>query len=317
MTQQPSTPGLNLRGAVDLSSLSQPAPAAGGGGAGGGAGTPPSGVVVDVTAESLQALVQTSTTVPVVVVLHSARSQASAQLLTTMEQVAAQYRGRFLLGRADVDAHPQLAQVFQVQAVPSTVAVIGGQPLPLFQGAPAADQLQGVIDQLLQVAAENGVTGTVPAPEEQDGEEPAEPEEPPLPPHLQAAYDLIDAGDLDGAAAGLEQHMRENPGDSEARAGLAQVDLLRRLDGVDPVTALTAARDAAPGDLDVQFVAADVELSTGQAAAAYGRLLAAVRATAGDDRDRARERLVELFLLAAPDDADVLKARRDLSFALY
>jgi putative thioredoxin len=316
MTQQPSTPGLNLRGAVDLSSLSQPAGATPGAPGAGAGGAPTSAAVVDVTVETLESLVQRSTSVPVVVVLHSARSQASGQLLATMQELADSYRGRFLLGRADVDASPQLAQVFQVQAVPSTVAVLGGQPMPLFQGSPTSEQIRGVLDQVLEAAAQNGITGTVDV-GEPEGEEPAEPEEPPLPAHLQAAYDLIDAGDLDGAAAGLEQHMRENPGDAEARAGLAPVALLRRLEGLDPAATLAAATAAAPGDVDAQLPAADVELSTGQAAAAYARLIAVVRVTAGDDRERARERLVELFLLAAPDDADVLKARRDLSFALY
>lgn len=308
MTQPPT--GLNLRGAIDLSALSQPAPTTQGGGAAA------SGVVVEITAETFQQVVTTSMNVPVVVDLYSARSAASTELSATLQQLAEAYGGRFQLARVDADANPQIAQAVGAQALPTTFAIIKGQPLPLFQGSYPAEQIQAVLDQLLRAAAENGVTGTVSA-EPADGDEEQEPQEPPLPPHLQQAYDAVEAGDLETAAAVLTQAIKEAPADAEAKAMLAQVQLMSRLESVDPVAALTAARDAAPGDLEVQLTAADVELSTGQAAAAYARLLAAVRATSGDDRDAARARLVELFLLAEPDDPAVLKARRDLALALY
>ncbi|WP_156250024.1 tetratricopeptide repeat protein [Pseudactinotalea terrae] len=309
MTQPPS--GLNLRGAVDLSALSQPAPKAG---AGGGA-TAPNGVVIEVTAETFQETVTTSMTVPVVVDLYSARSAASTQLSATLQQLAATYAGKFQLARVDADSNPQIAQAIGAQSLPTTFAIIKGQPLPLFQGAHPAEQIQAVLDELLRAAAENGVTGTISVADAPEAAE--EPEEPPLPPHLQAAYDAIENGSFEDAIAGLELAIKQNPGDDEAKALLAQVQLMGRLESVDPVAALTAARDAAPGDVAVQLVAADVEVSTGQAPAAYERLLAAVRASSGDDKNAARARLVDLFLIADPADPAVLKARRDLAIALY
>ncbi|WP_420110842.1 tetratricopeptide repeat protein [Pseudactinotalea sp.] len=308
MTQPPS--GFNLRGAVDLSALSKPAPTPGGGDA-----AAPQGVVVEITAETFQQAVTTSMTVPVVVDLYSSRSAASTQLSATLQQLAAGAGGKFQLARVDADANPQIAQAVGAQALPTTFAMIKGQPLPLFQGDHPAEQIQAVLDELLRVAGENGVTGTISV--EEQPETPEEPEEPPLPPHLQAAYDAIETGSFDDAAAGLEAALKQNPADDEAKALLAQVELMRRLDGVDPMAALTAARDAAPGDVATQLVAADVEVSTGQAAAAYARLLAAVRSSGGDDKEAARARLVELFLLADPAEAAVLKARRDLAIALY
>ena len=90
-----------------------------------------------------------------------------------------------------------------------------------------------------------------------------------------------------------------------------------RIDGVDAVEVLTAARDAAPGDLGAQLIAADVEIGAGQLAAGYNRLLGVIRTTAGADREEARARLVELFLLAPDDSPEALRARRDLAVALY
>ncbi|MFV0252281.1 MAG: tetratricopeptide repeat protein [Beutenbergiaceae bacterium] len=301
MTQPPS--GINLRGAVDLSSLAQPAPPPGS----------TTGVVIEVTTQTFQDIVTTSATVPVVVDLYSARSAASTELSATLQQAATSYGGRFQLARIDADANPQIAQAVGAQSLPTTFAILKGQPVPLFQGAVPAEQINAVLDELLRVAGENGVTGTI----EVEADPDADAAEPPLPPHLEAAYDAISTGDLDGAAQVLATALKQNPADAEAKAGLAQIDLMRRLEGVEADAALAAAQTAAPGDLDVQLTAADVEVSSGSAAAAYERLLAAVRATAGPDRDRARERLVELFLLAVPDDPDVLKARRELAIALY
>ena len=305
-----SQPSLNLRGAVDLSSLANPpsdsAP-----------GAPMSGAVVDVTLESFQGIVEQSVQVPVILDLRSPSSPASGELSSTMQTLATEYGGRFLLGRADVEAHPQIAQAFQVQAAPAVVALIKGQPLPLFQGAQPLEQIRAVIDEVLRVAAENGVTGQVDVGEEvEDGEAP-EPEPEPLPPHIQAAYDAIENDDLDGAAAAFEKQLNEQPGDAEAKAGLAQVDLGRRLSGLDVQTVLTTVAQAASDDVEAHLAAADVEAASGRVDAAFNRLISLVRVTAGDDREQARKRLLELFLIVPEDSPELLKARRDLATALY
>ncbi|WP_154795093.1 tetratricopeptide repeat protein [Occultella kanbiaonis] len=311
MSQPP--PSLNLRGAVDLSALSGPPPGqrpAGGTTPGGDAG---GGAVVDVTEATFNDVVQQSAQVPVVVALYQPGEANSDELMPVLTELAGSYAGRFLLARVDVTTSPRIAQAFQVQAVPSVLAVMKGQPLPLFQGAYPAEQIRQVLDELLRVAAENGVSGQL----DVSGEEPEEAPEPELPPLIQAAYDAIEADDLDGAAAAFEQALKENPADAEAKAGLAQVNLLRRLNGVDAISALTAARDAAPGDLPVQLVAADVEIGAGQLAAGYARVIGVIRVTAGPEREEARLRLLDLFLLAPEDSQELIKARRDLAVALF
>ncbi|SEF00244.1 tetratricopeptide repeat protein [Ruania alba] len=304
---QPSNP-VNLHGAVDLSSIAAPKPPA-------PSESTPDGLVVDVSEATFNDVVQQSMTVPVVVMLWQVGEGQSIQLNPTMEALATEYGGKFLLARVDVAANPRIAQVFQVQSVPTVLAVIKGQPLPLFQGSHAADQLRPVLDQVLQAAQENGVTGTVEV-AENDAED-AEPAEPPLPPHIQAAYDAIEADDLDGAAAAFQQGLDENPRDEEAAAGLAQVELLRRIAGLDPQQVLTAASEAAAGDVAAHLPAADIEVASGKLAEGFARLIGVIRVTAGDDRDAARTRLLELFQLAPHDAPEVVKARRDLAVALY
>ncbi|MGC0249757.1 co-chaperone YbbN [Pseudactinotalea sp. Z1748] len=308
-----SQPSINLRGAVDLSSLSAP-PSPPGGEAPSSGG----GAVVDVTLQSFQEVVQRSVEVPVIIDLRSPRSPASGELSATLQTLAGEYGGRFLLARADVDAYPQIAQAFQVQGAPAVCAVIKGQPLPLFQGPQPLEQIRAVIDEVLRVAAENGVTGKVEGVEEpaedEDGEEAAEE---PLPPHIQAAYDAIENDDLDAAAEAFEQGLRENPADAEAKAGLAQVDLGRRLSGLDIQSVLTTVAQAASDDVEAHLAAADVEAASGQIEQAFSRLISLVRVTAGDDRERARKRLLELFLIVPEGSPELLKARRELAVALY
>lgn len=307
MSQQPP-PSINLHGAVDLSALAAPPPPPP------NAATP-EGLVTDVTEATFNDVIQQSSQVPVLVLLWQVGEGQSIQLNSTLETLVTEQAGKFVLARIDVAANPRLAQAFQVQAVPAAMAVIKGQPVPLFQGAPAAEQIRPVLDQVLQLAKENGVTGQVDTGEQpQEGEQPAEP---PLPPHLQAAYDAIEADDLDGAAAAFETAIKENPADSEAAAGLAQVQLLQRISGLDPAQVLQAAQAAPAGDLDAQLPAADLEVAGGRLTEGYTRLLQVIRVTAGEDRERARLRLLELFRIAPEADPAVVKARRDLAIALY
>lgn len=311
MTQPPGPrPSLDVRGAVDLSALAQPpAPPPGSEG-----GLPlPGDYVVDVAEAEFGDVVQQSTQYPVVVVLWSSRSPASIQVATDLGTLAQEAAGRLLLARIDADRNPQVVAAFQAQSVPSVVAVLAGQPLPLFQGAYPLDQVRGVIEQLLAAAEANGVTGRVPT---SDAEPAEEPEEPPLPPLHQAAFDAIERDDLEAAAAAYQQALRENPRDDLARAGLAQVELLARTRDVD----LRAAREAAaawPADVDAQLVVADLDVLGGQVEDAFTRLLDLVRAVQGAERDRVRLRLVDLFEVVGSNDPRVSAARRALASALY
>ncbi len=139
---------------------------------------------------------------------------------------------------------------------------------------------------------------------------------PPLPPLHEEAFDAIERGDLAAAAAAYTKALAQNPGDEMAKAGLAQVQLLQRTAGVDPVAARAAA-ERAPADPAAQIVAADIDLLDGAVDQAFSRLVETVRQTAGEDRNAARAHLVELFTVVGSDDERVAKARRALTAALF
>jgi putative thioredoxin len=310
-----------LRGAVDLAAVAAAAQrrqqtAARNGDAGAPGGGAAGGVVVDVNEADFERVVlDQSMTVPVVVDLWAEWCGPCKQLSPVLEQLAGEYGGRFLLAKVDVDANPRLGQVFQAQSIPMVVAVVKGQPVPLFQGALPEPQVRAYLDELLRVAEANGVTGVLAPSGDADSDQPEDQEES-LPPLHQEAFDAIDRGDFVAAIDAYEKALAQNPADDMATAGLAQVKLLQRTAGVDPQAAREAAAQA-PTDADAQILVADVDILGGHVEDAFARLVDTVRVTAGDDREKVRSHLVELFTVVGPTDERVVKARRALTSALF
>ena len=312
MSQTPG-PSIPMRGAVDLAAVAaqakrrQQAPTQGARAAG--------GVVVDVDEAGFQsAVIEQSMTVPVVVDLWAEWCGPCKQLSPVLERLAAEYDGKFLLAKIDIDANPRLGQVFQAQSIPMVVAVVKGQPVPLFQGAVPEQQVRTFLDELLKVAAANGVTGVLSGAAPATDAEPAV--EAPLPPLHQEAFDAIERDDLPAAVSAYEQALAQNPADELATAGLAQVRLLLRTDGVDAAAARAAAA-AAPNDAGAQLLAADLDVLDGAVDEAFTRLVDTIRVMAGDERNTVRLHLVDLFTVVGADDERVAKARRALTAALF
>jgi putative thioredoxin len=285
----PRTPSILTRGAVDLGALrSSPPPAT----------APPSAgdssTIFDVTVQTFQQdVIERSVSTPVIVEF----SQAGA-FQPVLESLARESDGAWVLARVDVglEINRQLVQMFRLQSIPTVYAVVGGAPVDAFNGALPEPQLRQWIAAVCQ-------TGGVDVPVPED-------------PRFAGADEALVNGDLDEAEQAYRQILAESPADSDAEAGLAQVELLRRVQGADPQAAIAAA-DAAPDDIAAQLLAADVEVLSGTADQAYARLVDLVRRTSGAERDTVRSHLVSLFLVAGADDPAVATARRALASALF
>lgn len=309
-TGAPGEPQLNLRGAVDLSNLGKgPAGGVGATGVGG------SGWVLAVNEAELNDVVQQSLTVPVLLGVWTPESPESKDLMDTLGEIVNAADGRLLLATLDAAANPSVLQALGVQAVPMVMAIVKGQPVPLFQGVASQEQIMQVLAQVVAMAEQNGVNGKIPPVAGGDGEpDDAAAEEPPS--KHAAALDALAAGDVESARAAFADAVAADPGDDEARQGLAQVDLMERVQHMD-ADAVRSAVAQNPSDPEAVMAVADLDLVGGHVEDCFARLIDAIAAAVGDEKNTLRDRLLHLFDVVGATDERVLKARRSLASALF
>ena len=281
----------NFGQAFDLSSLTKPKV---------DPSTPMAGIEVSV--ENLSSdILPLSLVRPVIVLMWSSRSPESVEMIKVLGKLEIDYKEAFSLARVDIEAHPQVAQAFQTKTVPYAVAIIAEQMVPLFEQSYPEAQVRMVIDKVLTLASEQGV-----------GQAPAE--------HMEAeeieAMEALEAGNYAGAEVAYKKWLSRKPAENLAKLGLAQTQLLMRTEGLE-LNQVIDESTKNPGDIALQLKAADVEMVNGGVEAAFTRLLHAVRATAGDDRNKVKDHLLNLFALVDPSDPRLVAARKELASALF
>jgi putative thioredoxin len=281
----------NFGQAFDLSSLGKPPATA-----------PKIDCGKEVTKENLASdFVELSMSKPVILLCWTSRSPQSLDVLAILDKLNKEDNQSWELGSVDIDRIPEVANALQVRTVPYAVALVGGQPIPLFEEPLNEEAIKSVISKLLTIAAEQGI-GSVP-------EEKLEPEE-------VEALAALEAGELLQAEDAYKRFIARKPQDPYAKLGLAHTQLQIRIAGLDPATVIATA-NANPHDIQIAMSCADIEVATGTVEPAFFRLLTLVKATTGDDRTAVKNRLLDLFSLVDPADPRVIKARAELANALF
>mgnify|MGYP006271337751 FL=1 len=287
-------------GAFDLSSLKQPA-----------IDTSQMPGIAVTQSNLMQEILPKSNSQVVILICWSPRSPQSIELIEKMGKFYESDKGDnpnapWELAHINVDTEAAVAQALQVQSIPFAIGIISQQPVPLFESVPPNEQIRLVINKVLELAAQKGI-GT--APNAESTEIPIEPEE-------AEAMAAMESGDLVKAEQAFEKWINRQPGNQMAKLGLAQVQLLTRIKGLDPNSILVEAASA-PNDLNKQIQAADIEIANGKNQEAFSRLIKAVKILDGDDQKKAREHLLTLFSLVDPSDPELIKARQALASALF
>jgi putative thioredoxin len=260
-------------------------------------------LVIQVDSNSIRDYLAISDSLPVLVLLVQENDPASQSLLSTVKLLTEKTAGKILTLVVDAVKSPELAQAFDLKQIPTLLGMLKGQPAPLFSGDQPAEQVQQIIDRVLEVGKENGLTGTVKV---------AEPE-PELSITHQQAFAAIEENNYPLARSLYEKALVENPSDQLAEAGLAQIKLLIRLEGKD----LPSLASSLGQDLDTVLGRVDALIATGAASAGFEQLLVLFENTAKDQREPIRLRFVELFLVVGNEDPAVIKARKNLSLLLF
>lgn len=309
-------PGVSLAGAVDLGDLkhkvdAEPGQAGGAPAAG--------GYVIDTTEASFQAMVQTSATFPILLLLWVPTDDRLISLAQKLADAVNAQKGKIQLSRIDVTANPQIAQALQVKGAPALFALLAGRPMPILEGVPSDQELAQITDQLIpqviQMAQQAGITGSAPYQETGGQEAAAEPAADSVPPAHQEAHRLAQEGDYAGAAAAYAKVMEADPGDDLARREHSKALLMARSASADVRQVRQAAADD-PDDVEAQLAVADVDMIGGKVEDALNRLLDYL----GGHRDQmepVRRRLLEYFAIPEPSDPRLARARRRLATMMY
>jgi putative thioredoxin len=260
-------------------------------------------LVIQVDSNSIRDYLAISDSLPVLVLLVQENDPSSQSLLSTVKLLTEKTAGKILTLVVDAVKSPELAQAFDLKQIPTLLGMLKGQPAPLFTGDQPAEQVQQIIDRVLDVGKENGLTGTVKV---------AEPE-PELSPTHQQAFAAIEENNYPLARSLYEKALLENPNDQLAEAGLAQIKLLIRLEGKH----LPSLASSLGQDMDTALDRVDALVATGAASAGFEQLLVLFENTAKDQREPIRLRFVELFLVVGNEDPAVIKARKNLSLLLF
>ncbi len=275
----------NLYGGQDLSGLGK------------GDKTYPPFAIADES--KLREYIELSNQVPILVVFGS--GQDAAQIQQKLKVFIEEAAGRLLGLEIDIQSQPQLAQAFGVGQTPTVMALLGGQPAPLFQGDQPEQQISGVINQLLQAAVQNGISGSVNLGEEQK-------------PDLAGLIaNLISQGQIELAEQELDKALKQEPNDEQLISMKRQIELMKRMGDVDLNEALQIESD----DPDQLRKKSDALLVHGDAQKALDNLLDKFMLATDEDKDKLRAHLLELFELIGNSDPFVLKARARLASMLF
>ncbi len=273
-------------------------------------------------------VIQASQRVPVLVDFWAPWCGPCKQLTPVLEKAVRAAAGRVRLVKINIDANPELAQQLRIQSVPTVYAFLQGQPVTGFAGAQPESQIKAFIERL------------VGEPVNDDGAD-----------ALEAARQLLDGGDLEGAAEIFSALLEANGEDVDARGGLARAliglgrlaDARKVLDDVGKAQAnhaqITGARAALtlaetagavrePNALmallardenahDVRYELATALFLRGQIEAAIDHLLTIIRRDRGWNDEAARKRLLTFFDALGHGHPATVAGRRKLSSVLF
>ncbi len=300
MSENISGPG--LAGAVDLSGLvnqsrtkAEPSTTSG-------------DLVRDVDDRGVVELVELSKTVPVILEFYGGKVEP------VLAPVILSFDGKFVLGTVQSDSAPELVQALKIEGIPSVVALIGGQPLPLLKGIPSAEEVKQILNQVLTFAKENGVTGVMSQADNSGAETPPD-ESTSNQPHPEA-LEALQNNDLQLAASLYEKAIKEAPADDDAKIGLLQVQLLQRVQKLVP-EAVRQEAARLPDSISCALDVADLDLAGGNPADAFARLLEVFSSSKEEDRETIRERLIAYFTIVGHAAPEVKKARAQLASLMF
>ncbi|MEY3029619.1 MAG: hypothetical protein RL198_1016 [Actinomycetota bacterium] len=245
----------------------------------------------------VRSYLELSKKLPVLLLVGKDGNTAIEGFANSLSQAIESAGGQLAGCQIDADANPNLTQALRVTSLPALFLLLDGKPSPVADSVVPPEDLAELVRQVVALANQEGFTGSV-----QVSQAPTQAADP----RFDEAAQLIADGKLPEAEQLFQKILQERPADREARAGLGQTQLLKRL--AQPATVSEGERVLLPAD---QLFAA------GDFAAALEWLLDQFASASDDGKQQIRERLVEFFAMIGDSEPVVISARSRLASMLF
>lgn len=288
-------------------------------------------LIKDVTEATFMVdVVEASQTIPVIVDFWAPWCGPCKTLGPALEAAVTAAGGRVKMVKIDVDQCQQIAAQLRIQSIPTVYAFWQGQPVDGFQGAVPASELKAFVEKAAALAGEpdNGLADAV-----------------------EAAEDMLEAGEVADAMQTFSAILEEDPLSAESFSGLirgylalgeveeaeaalngvpaeialkpvieaarAQLELAKQAANAGPEAELRTAVDAAPDDSQLRFDLALALHANGKIEESVAELLELFRRDRDWNDGAAKAQLFKIFDALKPQDPIALKGRRKLSSMLF
>ncbi|MBD1203871.1 MAG: co-chaperone YbbN [Rhodobacteraceae bacterium] len=273
-------------------------------------------------------VIEASREVPVIVDFWATWCGPCRTLGPALEAAVLAAKGKVKMVKVDVDKNQMIAGQLRIQSIPTVYAFWQGQPVDGFQGAIPASEIKKFIDKLTALVGDGGLEEA-----------------------LEAAEQMLAAGEVTDAAETFAAILGEEPENAVAFAGLvrchlalgqldqaeamlnatpaamakakeieaarAQLDLAKQAANAGPEQELRAAVEADPTDRQARFDLATALHAAGKVEEAVDVLLDLFRLDREWNEGAAKTQLLTIFDALKPTDPIVLKGRRRLSSMIF